>query len=517
MTAVSRPLRLAEVVGVLSLATDLAMGQPLEHGLRTAVLAVRVAQAMGLPEDDQVTVFYTGLLHFAGCTAESEIDARFFGDELSARPQMMAVAFGTRWDLVTTATRVAHPERARIARAAAMTRSAFGGVAEFRKWAASHCDVARVLGTRMGFSGQIQLALRHLWERWDGKGMPGELRGDQIPLAVRIMQVAQDADIAWQQGGTALASGTLAERAGSGLDPCAVSALLELGDHAYEGLGAPSIWEDALLAEPGPQPVVGGERLDACLCAIGDFADLKSMWTVGHSRGVAELAERSAAQAGLAAADVLLLRRAALVHDIGRVAVPVSVWAKPGPLNRDEREQVRLHAYHSERVLDAAAGLRPLARLAGSHGERCDGSGYHRSSRAGDLPPAAWLLAAADCYQAMREPRAHRQALSPMAAADELCRDADAGRLAPEAVNAVLIAARQPPRSLRRPAGLSERECEVLGLLARGLATKQVARRLGISPKTCDHHIQRLYGKAGVSTRAGATLFALEHGLVSSD
>ena len=516
MTPLTHSLRLAEAVGALSLATDLAMGQPLEHGLRTALLAVRTAQAMGLPEDDLVTVFYTGVLHFAGCTAESEIDARFFGDELSARPQMIAVAFGTRLDLVTTATRVVHPNRARLARAAVMTRSAFGGVAEFRKWAASHCDVARVLGARMGFSEQVQLALRHLWERWDGKGMPGELRGEQIPLAVRIMQVAQDADMAWQQGGTELANSILAERAGSGLDPRVVAACLSLGDHAYEGLGAPSIWDDAMLAEPGPQPVVGEERLDACLSAIADFSDLKSMWTVGHSRGVAELAGDSAAVAGLAAEDVLLLRRAALVHDIGRVAVPVNVWAKPGPLTRDEHEQVRLHAYHSERVLGATAGLRSLARLAGSHGERCDGSGYHRGSRAGELPLTAWLLAAADCYHAMRERRPHRPALSPTAAADELCRDADAGRLAPEAVSAVLIAAGQPRRPVRRPAGLSERECEVLGLIARGLATKQVARQLGISPKTCDHHIQRLYAKVGVSTRAGVTLFALEHGLVSS-
>jgi DNA-binding NarL/FixJ family response regulator len=254
--------------------------------------------------------------------------------------------------------------------------------------------------------------------------------------------------------------------------------------------------------------------------------------------------------------------------------VPVNVWAKRGPLNRDEREQVRLHAYHTERVLDAAAGLRPLARLAGSHGERCDGSGYHRGSRAADLPLAAWLLATADCYHAMREPRSYREALSARDAADELSRQAEAGLLAPDAVHAVLTAAGQsrapdaqpaaefagqrgrdepaggplarraaaghqptgqplagpaigqPPTApaaggsqvtRERPAGLSERECEVLGLLARGLATKQVARRLGISPKTCDHHIQRLYGKAGVSTRAGATLFALEHGLVRLD
>jgi HD-GYP domain-containing protein (c-di-GMP phosphodiesterase class II) len=517
MIPLSTPVRLAEAAGTLSLATDLAMGQPLEHGLRTAVLALRTAQAMGLAEDDQVTVFYTGVLHFAGCTAESEIDARFFGDELAARPRMMTVAHGSRLELITTAMRSAHPGSAPLARAAAMVKAAFGGVAEFRNWAASHCDVARLLGARMGLSEQIQQALWHLYERWDGNGMPGELRGTQIPLAVRLMQVAQDADVAWQYGGTALASRTLTERAGSGLDPQAVRAFLAVGDQLYEGLDAPSVWEDAMAAEPGLQPLLTDQRLDSCLSAIADFADLKSMWTAGHSRGVADLAGQAGVVAGLAVDEVLTLRRAALVHDIGRVTVPVSVWTKPGPLTRGEREQVRLHAYHSERVLEVATGLRPLARLAGSHGERCDGSGYHRGSRAGDLPVEAWLLVAADCYQAMREPRAHRPALSPQAAADELCRDAQAGRLPPAAVQAVLSAADQPRRPVPRPAGLSEREREVLGLIARGMATKQVARQLGISPKTCDHHIQRLYRKIGLSTRAGATLFALEHGLIRPD
>jgi HD-GYP domain-containing protein (c-di-GMP phosphodiesterase class II) len=482
------------------------MGQPLEHGLRTALVAVRLAQAMGLPEDDQVTVFYTGVLHFAGCTAESEIDARFFGDELVSRPQMLAVQSGTRRELMTMAARTAHQGRPPLSRAAVMARSAMGGIAEFRKWAASHCDVARLLGARMGFSEQIQLSLRHLYERWDGKGMPGDLRGEQIPQAVRLMQVAQDADVAFQRGGAELARRILAGRAGSGLDPAAVAAFLAAGDQVFEGLEKPSIWGVMLLAEPGRQPVVGPERLDDCLAAVADFADLKSMWTIGHSRGVALLAEEAAVVAGLPAEDVVLVRRAALVHDIGRVAVPVGVWGKPGPLSRDEREQVRLHAYHSERV---------LARLAGSHGERCDGSGYHRGSRLGDLAPVAWLLAAADCYHAMREERAYRPALSADAAADALSKEAAAGRLAPEAANAVLVAAGQPGRPVRRPAGLSDRECQVIGLLARGLATKQVARRLGISPKTCDHHIQNLYAKVGVSTRAGATLFAMQYGLVT--
>jgi HD-GYP domain-containing protein (c-di-GMP phosphodiesterase class II) len=193
------------------------------------------------------------------------------------------------------------------------------------------------------------------------------------------------------------------------------------------------------------------------------------------------------------------------------------VWAKPGPLTRGEHEQIRLHAYHSERVLESCPALRPLARLAGSHGERSDGSGYHRGSRAVDLPAAAWLLAAADCYQAMREPRAYRPARSARAAADELARDTRAGKFPVEAAQAVLTAAGQPPRPVPRPAGLSEREGEVLALIARGMTTKQVARQLGISPKTCDHHIQRLYRKTGLSTRAGVTLFALEHGLIRPD
>jgi hypothetical protein len=257
MNPLAPPLRLAEAAGVLSLATDLAMGQPLEHGLRTAMLALRTAQAMGLPQDDQVTVYYTGLLHFAGCTAESEIDARFFGDEMAARPRMLTVAHGSRLELIATAMRTAHQDSAPLARVAMMIKTAFGGIAEFRKWAASHCDVARLLGTRMGLSAQVQQALRHLYERWDGNGMPGDLRGTQIPLAVRLMQVAQDADVAWQYGGTALIGPTLTRRAGSGLDPEAVRIFLSLGDRLYKDLDVPSIWADAMAAEPGPQPSIG--------------------------------------------------------------------------------------------------------------------------------------------------------------------------------------------------------------------------------------------------------------------
>ena len=513
--AASGPLRLSETAGVLSLATDLAMGQPLEHSLRTAVVAVRVAEAMGLGLPEQATVYYTGLLHFAGCTADSDIDAGFFGDELAARPQMMAAFLGSRRELVSTAMHIAHADSPPLARAMAITRSAAGGIAEFREWARTHCDVARIIGGRMGLPAGVQEALQHLYERWDGKGMPGDVRGEEIPLAVRIMHVAQDADMAWQHGGLAAAARVVSGRAGAGLDPGPAAAFTELGEKAFEGLDVASVWDAAMFAEPGPQVVIDNDRVDTCLSAAADFADLKSTWTIGHSRGVADLAERAGITALMPPGEVTQLRRAALVHDVGRVAVPVRVWNKAGPLTRDERERVRLHAYYSERVLEAAGGLRSLARLAGSHGERSDGSGYHRGCRASELPPAAWLLAAADCYQAMRESRAYRPALSAAEAADQLSRAAEDGLLPADAVDAVLAASGQQ-RPVRRPAGLSEREWEVLALLARGLATKQVARRLGISAKTCDHHIQSLYAKAGVSSRAGATLFALEHGLIAS-
>jgi HD-GYP domain-containing protein (c-di-GMP phosphodiesterase class II) len=515
--AEGRPLRLAEVVGVLSLATDLAMGEPLEHGLRTALIATRLAESIALPLEQRTSVFYVALLHYAGCTAEGQIDAGFFGDEIAARPQMMAAMFGPRWGFLGAALRTMHPELPFPRRVGVIARSAVGAFEEFRRWAASHCEIAQLLCDRMGLSGEVRQGLGHLYERYDGKGLPGTLRGEEIPLAVRVMQVAQDAEIAWGFGGVDGACRVVASRAGSGLDPTVAAAFLTAAKELCEGLDARTVWPDMLAAEPGERPTVPAAGLDLCLSAMADFADLKSFYTAGHSRGVAALAGAAACGCGLAAEEVTAVRRAGLVHDLGRVAVSAGVWGKPGPLTRDEWERVRLHPYHTERVLEAVDALRPLGRLAGLHHECCDGSGYHRGSRAAELPATARILAAADSYHAMTEPRPHRPALSPTAAAAELRQEAAAGRLHTDAVTAVLDAAgHRLERALAaRPSGLSNREAQVLGLLARGWPTKQIARQLMISPKTCDHHIQRLYRKIGVSTRAGATLFAVEHGLLA--
>ncbi|HEY3895454.1 MAG TPA: HD domain-containing phosphohydrolase [Pseudonocardiaceae bacterium] len=515
--AEEQPLRLAEVVGVLSLASDLAMGEPLEHGLRTTLIATRLAVAMALPEAQRADVFYVALLHYAGCTAEGHIDAQFFGDEMAARPHMLAAMLGPRWGLVGTAFRVIYPGLPLPKRVAMLARSAWGGLEEFRRWAASHCEIAQLLGDRMGLRAEVRQGLGHLYERYDGKGMPGKLRGDDVPLVVRVMQVAQDAEIAWQCGGKAEACRVVSSRAGSGLDPAVSATFLGVVDELCEGLDASTVWPDVLDAEPGERPTVPEDQVEHCLSVVADFADLKSFYTLGHSRGVAALAGAAAAGCGLTPAEVTAVRRAGLVHDLGRVSVSARVWAKPGPLSRDEWEQVRLHAYYTERVLDVVAPLRPLGRLAGLHHERCDGSGYHRCERTAQLPVTARILAAADVYHAMTESRPHRPALSDAMAAAELRQEAAAGRLYPEAVTAVLDAGghRGEQAPAARPHGLSDRETQVLRLLARGLTTKQIAHQLTISPKTCDHHIQRLYRKIGVTTRAGATLVAVEHCLLT--
>jgi HD-GYP domain-containing protein (c-di-GMP phosphodiesterase class II) len=256
-----------------------------------------------------------------------------------------------------------------------------------------------------------------------------------------------------------------------------------------------------------------GEAIDRALAAMGDFADLASKYLVGHSAGVAELAAAAAQRCGFPPDDVTATRRAALVHDVGRVAVSVLIWQKAGRLSSHEWEQVRLHAYHSERVLCRSPFLASLVPVATFHHERLDGTGYHRAATAAVLTPPARLLAAADMYHALTEPRPHRAALRPDQAADLLGQEARAGRLDADSVAAVLDAAGHRVLRVARPAGLTEREAEVVGLLARGLQTKQIARLLGISAKTADRHIQNAYAKIGISTRAAATVFAMQHGL----
>ena len=201
------------------------------------------------------------------------------------------------------------------------------------------------------------------------------------------------------------------------------------------------MWEQALEAEPFPQIWIAGEQVDAAFAAIAALTGLKSPWLREHSTGVADLAEAAAWRMGLAAGSVTRVRRAALAHDLGRVGVSNAIWEKPGPLGFGEWERVRLHPHFTERAFAQSTTLAPIGLLAGSHHERLDGSGYHRGTSGQGLDQSARILAAADCYGAMREARPYREALDGPAAEAELQREAEAGRLDPDAVDAVLAAA----------------------------------------------------------------------------
>jgi HD-GYP domain-containing protein (c-di-GMP phosphodiesterase class II) len=491
------------------------MGFPLEHGLHSTLVAMRLARLLDADPDVARQTYYACLLFHVGCTADADSAAVIFaGDIHTYYPPVM---FGSRVEILGgVLNALAPPGHALPVRAAQVARRLPKAMRSRRSHLVGLCEVAQMLTRRVGLPSSVQPLFAALSERWDGDGEPAGTKGEEIPLAVRIAHVARDAALQRLGAGDAAAVAIVRERAGRAFDPAVVDALAAAGPAilADDASGAP-VWDDILEQEPRPHLRLEGAAIDGALAAMGDFADLVSPFLTRHSSGVAELAAAAGRLCRLAEPDVLALRRAALVHDLGRVAVPARIWRKPAALTADEWERVRLHAYHTERVLSRSPFLSALAPVATAHHERLDGSGYHRGLGAAGLTLPARILAAADAYHAMTEPRPHRERLAPGSAQDALVADVRAGRLDADAAAAVLEAAgRQPPR-LERPGGLTEREAEVVGLLARGLQTKEIARALGISVKTADRHIQNAYGKIGVSTRAAATVFAMEHGLVA--
>jgi HD-GYP domain-containing protein (c-di-GMP phosphodiesterase class II) len=503
-------VRAVEVIGALCLATDLGMGFPFEHGLHTTLIATRLADRLGVDPVTASETYYACLLSHSGCTTDAHVTAELFGGPLTTH--FNPVMYGSGREVFTGLLRAlpdpegSAPVRAlqaagRLPRVARVKRPHFTAM----------CEVAQMLADGVGLPPSVQGLLAHLMARWDGKGPIGGAKGDQIPLPMRIVHVAVDAVFQRLLGDEAYVVRVVREHAGRGLDPEVASCLAGDAGEILAVDREASAWEEMLACEPRPHLILEGEAVDRALAAMGHFADLISPYLTGHSIGVAELATAAALRCRIE--SPVAIRRAALVHDLGRVAIGARTWQKASPMTADEWEQVRLHPYHTERVLSRSSFLAALAPIAGAHHERLDGSGYHRGSVGAELSRAARVLAAADAYHAMTEPRPHREPLSPERAGKILVGEANAGRHDPDGVSAVLEVAGQHAPRIERPAGLTEREAEVVGLLARGLQTKQVARVLGISVKTADRHVQNAYGKIGVSTRAAATLFAMEYGL----
>jgi HD-GYP domain-containing protein (c-di-GMP phosphodiesterase class II) len=509
-------VRAAEVIAALSLATDLGIGVPLEYGLESTLLAMRLAERLGVDSETASQTYYACLLFYVGCTANADVAAEIFGADDSLTQYATPARFGSRAEMVAGFLRaIAPPGNTPLVRARQLAHGLPRIAMVFREHLASFCEVAHMLTDRLGLPRSVGPLFSHVAERWDGKGQPGRAKRDEIPLPVRIVHVARDAAFQHMLGGEEFAARVVGERAGHAFDPDVTAAFSDEAAEILAPRTARSAWDETLAVEPHPWLSLEDAVLDRALAAMGDFIDLASPYLVGHSAGVADLAAAAAERCRLGPDDVVLVRRAGLVHDLGRVAVPVRIWQKQGALTTDESERVRLHPYYTERLLTPSPFLSGLAPVASAHHERLDGSGYHRGLTAATLTQPARLLAAADAYRAMTEPRPHRAQLSPEQAAETLAEECRAGLLDADAISAVLEAAGQPAPRIERPAGLTEREAQVIALLARGLQTKQIARVLGVSVKTADRHIEHAYRKIGVSTRAAAALFAMEHGLAT--
>jgi response regulator RpfG family c-di-GMP phosphodiesterase/DNA-binding CsgD family transcriptional regulator len=344
------------------------------------------------------------------------------------------------------------------------------------------------------------------------------LSGEAVPLASRVAHLAEFVEVAHRTGGVDEARSLASRRAGKQFDPALARMVVDHADELLAGLDETHAWEAVIEAEPALSVTLTGDRFDAALLAIADFVDLKSPYTLGHARAVSELASAAAAGLGMPEADVIALKRAGLVHDFGRLGVSNAILDKRGPLAPGEWERVRLTPYLTERILHSSPALSGLGAIALAHRERLDGSGYPRGLAGGAISRPARVLACADAYQAMRESRPHRSALTADDAAGELRADVRAGRLDADAADAVLAAAGHRVRRRREgPAGLTTREVEVLRLLAQGLSNKEIAERLVISPKTAGNHIEHIYAKIDASSRATASLFAMQHGLLPDE
>jgi len=508
-------VRLAELLVGLSQAVDAGMGLEPGEAARATLIAMQLADALQVA--DAPDVYYTALLQHVGRTAYAhEAAALLGGDEIALKSAALRTDFDRPAEVLLVYLRnlAPHAGLGRRLRAAGVAATRAGAITA--GYARANCEVAAMTARRLGLGAGVVRSVDAVFERVDGKGAPRRLRRDAIPVPARIAQVAVCAALFDRLGGPDLAVQTIRRRAGTSLDADVAAAFCDRAQAMLAELQAQDVVRAALAAEPGPARAVGEDAIDGVCRAFGDAVDLKSPYHHGHAAGVASLAGAAAERLRLPAGEAAAVARAGHLHDLGRAAVPNGIWERPGPLTSAEWERVRLHAYQSERIMGACGPLAPLAPLAGMHHERLDGSGYHRELRGAAIPIAARVLAAADAFQAMTQARAHRPARSAEEAAAELSQEAGRGRLDADAVAAVRAAAGQAERGRRpRPGGLTDRQVEVLRLVAQGLTNREIGRRLVVSPRTAEHHVQDIYARIGVSTRAGAALYAMEHDLLA--
>lgn len=492
--AAAEGTRLADVLGALSAATDLAAGVPLDTALRLCVLTTALGRAYGIESEALTDLYYAALLRHLGCTSIShEVAVLGAGDDLKAQANVDGA------DL----TRFAPTEREQA------------GV-----WFGLVCDQAASLAGDLGMSPRVQRVLAQLHERYDGAGIVG-LRGEDIDLDARVLHVAMLLEVSHRRGGRRRALEEVEQRRGNQLDPRLCDLVAREAAALWPLLETGLLWESYLDAEPDGPRLISDAGLDAVALGFARYTDLKVPCFLGHSPAVAELAVAAGALEGLSASALVDLRRAGWLHDLGLASVPNGILEKDGQLMPAEWDRLRLHAYYTDRILARVPSLAAATQAARAHHERCDASGYPRGVAPHADERAARILATADMYRALTEARPYRPASTPTRAAELLAAEAKEKRLCSRAVDSVIAAAgvRAAPRNdeKSRPDGLTAREVEVLVHVARGLTSKEVATQLAISTRTAQHHLEHIYEKIGVTTRAAAALYAVRNALLDPE
>jgi HD-GYP domain-containing protein (c-di-GMP phosphodiesterase class II) len=506
--------RMAELLAALSLGIDLGFAQPMEHVLRQCRIALRICELLGLGDEERAAVYYTALLVNVGCHTDAHEQAYWCGDDIALKATKYEHEPFSLGDIAAT-LRLLGSGSTPLHRVRIAFDFAISGRKEIDGMIAAHAQLARLLAEELCLPDLVLASVGASYERWDGKGTPGVLAGDDIPLASRIAQLSEFVEVAHRIGGIDAARAVAERRAGKQFDPALVAVLDADAEKVFNGIDELGSWDAVIDSEPALGIVLSPGECDAALEAIARFVDLKSPYRLGHSTAAAGLAMAAGRHLAMREGEARTLYRAALVMSFGNLGVSNAIWDKPGPLTASEWERVRLAPHLTERMLHQSEALAPLGRIAVQHRERLDGSGYPRGLTGPAITRAGRILAAADAYQAMREPRPYRDAKTAEEAARELRDEVRVGRLDAAAVNAVLRAAgHRVGRRRDGPAGLTAREVEVLRLLARGLSSKQIAAQLVISPKTAANHVEHIYTKIGASNRSTASLFAMQHGLL---
>ncbi|TME66373.1 MAG: HD domain-containing protein, partial [Chloroflexi bacterium] len=372
----------AALLCALSFATGLGFGGHMEHGLGSAYLGLQIADALTLDNEEREAIFYGALLKDVACTACSAGIAAFFPDDEQVFLSDVILIDPSQFsDMIGWLSRYFRLDArfpSRIAKLLSFLVQCGPIVKETMR---SHCEVAELFARQLGFPDYVQRTLRFQWERWDGKGMAYGLKGSTIPRTARILHLVQVLDLTYRFGGPEATSILAQEKRGTRFDPEGVDAFLTLTQQTdfWKTFEEQSTQEALLARRPSTVADCAREDLTERVCeALADFIDLKTRETWHHSRMVAEVARRIGNCLGLEAGELARLRCAALVHDVGKVAVPAAIVAKGWHQSSSEWETYRLHPYYTQRILERVDTLQELAQAAAAHHEWMNGQGYHR-------------------------------------------------------------------------------------------------------------------------------------------